>query len=62
MSFIFLLFILYINDFKIYKNIYYIYKAFYLTLVNLDYNNKHSPRNHFILTLEPYRVKIEDII
>jgi hypothetical protein len=62
MSSISLLFILYIDDFRIYRNIYYIHKAFYLTLVNLDYNNKRSPKNHFILTLGPYRAEMENIM
>ena len=61
-SHISLLYLLFINNFKIYKNIYRALKAFYLIFVYLNYQEKRKLINIFILLLSLYEIKIEKII
>ena len=57
-----LLFILFIDDFGIYRNIYRALKGFYIILAILGYNERRKPSNEFMLTLRPYSILIDNII
>lgn len=56
------LFTLFISDFAIYKNIYYIVKAFYIILICFDYKNKRIISNISILILGFYYINTKNII
>ncbi len=60
--YIFLLYLLFINNFNIYRNIYCVLKAFYLILVYLVYKKQQKIINIFTLTLESYRTKLKIVI
>jgi hypothetical protein len=55
-------FILFINDFGIYRNIYRALKGFYIILAILGYKERRKPSNKFTLTLGPHSTLIDDII
>ena len=57
-----MLYLLFINNFEIYKNIYRALKAFYLIFAYLNYLEKRKFINIFILLLNLYEIKIEKII
>jgi len=57
-----LLFILFIDNFSIYCNIYRALKGFYIILAILGYKERRKPSNKFILTLRPYSILIDNII
>lgn len=55
------LYILFVDDFRIYKNMYRVSKGFYITLTCLDYDQRRKLSNEFILTLRPHGVASIDI-
>ncbi|KAH8744341.1 hypothetical protein F5882DRAFT_265287, partial [Hyaloscypha sp. PMI_1271] len=57
-----LLFILFIDDFGIYRNMYQALKGFYITPATLGYEERRKPSNEFMLTLGPYSALIDDVI
>jgi hypothetical protein len=57
-----LLFILFIDDFGIYRNMYRALKGFYITLAILGYEERRKPSNEFTLTLRPHSISIDDVI
>jgi hypothetical protein len=57
-----LLFILFIDDFGIYCNMYRALKGFYITLAALGYKERRKPSNEFTLTLGPHGISIDDIV
>jgi hypothetical protein len=61
-QYILLLFILFINDFSIHRNMYQALKGFYITLACLLYNKRRKPANKYTLTLGLYSASINDII
>ncbi len=61
-SIIFLLYLLFIDNFNIYRNIYQALKIFYLIPEYLFYNKKRKIVNCFVLILEPHKTNIENIV
>jgi hypothetical protein len=57
-----LLFILFIDDFSIYKNIYRALKGFYIILASLNYKERRKSLNKFILILGLYGTPLKAII
>ena len=55
-------YLLFINNFSIYYNIYYILKAFYLIPTYLSYKEYRKLTNIFTLLLRPYNINLKDII
>lgn len=55
-------YILFIDNFRVYRNIYRALKAFYLIPVYLDYVERRKLVNIFILILGPYSTNIINII
>ncbi len=53
---------MFIDNFKVYRNIYRAFKVFYLILIYLDYIEYRKLVNIFILILEPYSTNIINII
>jgi len=56
------LYFLFINNFNIYRNIYYVSKAFYLILACLVYKKRQKIANVFTFTLEFYRTKLKIVV
>jgi len=57
-----LLYLLFINNFDIYQNIYCTLKAFYLILAYLFYKKRQKITNVFIFILESYKTKLKTIV
>ena len=55
-------YLLFIDDFDVYRNMYRALKAFYLILAYLDYQERRKLTNVFTLLLSSYETKIEKII
>jgi DNA gyrase/topoisomerase IV subunit A len=53
---------MFIDDFRLYRNIYRAIKGIYLTLANLDYIERRKPTNQFVVTLRPYRASFSDLV
>ena len=60
--YILILYLLFINNFDIYKNIYPALKTFYFILIYLNYEKREKLANIFILLLKSYNAKINNII
>ena len=58
----FLSYMLFIDDFEIHRNMYRVFKVFYLISVNLSYDERRKLINVFILTLNFHDVIIDDVI
>lgn len=54
--------VLFINNFKIYKNIYRAFKNFYITFINFNYKKQRYKSNNFTFTLKLYSIKLENIV
>jgi len=61
-NFIFFLYFFLIDNFEIYRNIYYILKIFYIIFDYFLYFKRKKLVNIFILILESYKVNIKNII
>ena len=55
-------YLLFINNFDVYRNIYRTLKAFYLIPVYLKYTKRKKLANIFILSLRPYNINIKDVV
>lgn len=60
--FLSLLYLLFIDNFGVHRNIYRALKAFYLIPAYLDYEERRKLANVFTLILGPYGAKIENVI
>ena len=58
----YLFYLFFIDDFEIYKNIYYALKAFYFILIYLNYVKRRKLANVFILFLKFYNVNIKNVV
>ena len=56
------LYLLFINNFNIYQNIYRTLKIFYFILIYLSYKEKRKIINIFILILESYKANFINVI
>ena len=61
-NYISFLYLLFINNFNIYRNIYRTLKIFHLILIYLSYKEKYKIINIFILTLKSYKINLINII
>ena len=61
-NYISFLYLLFINNFNIYRNIYYTLKIFYFILIYLSYKEKYKIINIFILTLKSYKANFINVI
>ena len=59
---IFISYFLFINNFKIYHNIYRVLKFFYLIFTYLNYEKRKKFENIFILFLDSHDEKINEIM
>ena len=59
---IFFLYLLFINNFNIYRNIYRALKIFYLILIYFSYKERRKIINIFILTLRSYKINLINVI
>ena len=57
-----MLYLLFIDDFEIYKNIYKALKVFYLIFIYLNYEKRKKFVNVFTLILKSYNVKLNNIM
>ena len=55
-------YLLFIDDFDVYRNMYRALKAFYLILACLDYQERRKLANIFTLLLNSYGAKIEKVV
>lgn len=60
--YIFFFYLLFIDNFNIYRNIYCILKVFYLILAYFSYKKRKKLANIFILILDSYKVAFYNII
>ena len=61
-SHVFFSYILFIDDFDVHRNMYRTLKAFYMISVCLSYKKRRIIANVFILILEFYEIKINDVV
>lgn len=61
-SYVLFLYILFIDNFDVHRNIYRILKTFYIISVYLLYEKRREIANVFILMLKSYKIKINDIV
>ena len=59
---LFLLYLLFIDEFEIHRNMYRSLKAFYLIFANLSYEKRRKIVNVFTLTLEFHNVALETVV
>ena len=59
---LFLLYLLFIDEFEIHRNMYRSLKAFYLIFANLSYEKRRKIINVFTLTLESHDVVFENVV
>ena len=57
-----LLYLLFIDEFEVHRNMYRSLKAFYLIFANLSYEKRRKIVNVFTLTLESHDVALEDVV
>ncbi len=57
-----LLYLLFIDNFNVYRNMYCVLKAFYLILACLIYKKRRKIINVFTFTLEFYKTKLKTIV
>ena len=57
-----MLYFFFINDFKMYKNIYKVLKFFYLIFIYLNYNERRKIINVFTLILKSYNAKLNNVV
>jgi len=54
-------YVLYVDDFGIHRNMYRVFKAFYLTPANLSYPDRHKVANTFTFSLSPHGASLDDV-
>ena len=60
--YIFLFYLLFINDFDVHKNMYKVLKIFYLILANLIFHKRRKIINVFIFIFELYEIALKNVI
>lgn len=55
-------FMLFVDDFGIFRNAHYSIKGWYVTPASLGYRDRRSPANHFTLTLGPHGASMDDTV
>ena len=61
-SFFYLFYFLFIDDFEIHKNTYYVFKVFYFISICLNYAERKKFANVFNLFIKSYNINIKNVI